>query len=528
MSSVRRDFGALWFLESRQTINRLKFLARSPGRVIFYLAFVGYFVAAALLRAKSTQASLHLPEPYASASLCAFAALLAVIAYGAASGYAGAFSSAADARFLAGSVLDERFVVLWLQVRRALSAMGRMLATVLLYVFFVSHSLARAGFAFSILGGTACATAIAVPALKGSRVLGSRVARSLCGALAAIAILPMLILLSDLFRHSATAAGVERLGLGAAVNAMLHGNALALSALWGFCALLLAAAWLSGNDLYPELYAASLRAQQFRARTKRGGSILFTAEQRYVGRSVKGPLYALFDNMRGSWAIIWKEWIAFVRSPSLQRLFVFGLLGSAAAGVVLAEMSLRTGDSRDASLAMLAPAFTTVLIMVAMGSAITLSNDLRKPVWWLGRDPLWLRLFSWTCATSWRTGAMIYSGLLGWALTMRLQIIAVIGVPVAVVAVVYLRSIGLFIYSLFPSSVDQRGPLAFVRALMTYLLAVPPAVAAVLAYLFLAHRVEVAAAAATGVALLQSLLLVRLAARRIVGSGVAFTQAELA
>jgi hypothetical protein len=107
------------------------------------------------------------------------------------------------------------------------------------------------------------------------------------------------------------------------------------------------------------------------------------------------------------------------------------------------------------------------------------------------------------------------------------------GVPAAVALVLYLRAVGLALYSLFPSTIDQRGPLAMVRMLLTYLLAAPPAVVCAAAG-FELYRAGMAApqalyaAVAAGIitSLVETLALVAFAAARIAGQGVAFARAE--
>src|SRR5579862_5708563 len=109
----------------------MRMLVRRPGRALVYVFALAYFIFISILRARFHH-SPKLPqiaEPYASAIFFAYLVLLGVIAYGAASGIAGAFSSPADALFLTRSKIPERIVVLWLQLRRCATTMLRMLFT---------------------------------------------------------------------------------------------------------------------------------------------------------------------------------------------------------------------------------------------------------------------------------------------------------------------------------------------------------------------------------------------------------------
>jgi hypothetical protein len=234
---------------------------------------------------------------------------------------------------------------------------------------------------------------------------------------------------------------------------------------------------------------------------------------------------AISDTLSGPWTIAWKEWIGFLRSPSMQRIFWLGLFGCAAAGGILGTVVSRSRDPLAETVAFASTAANLVVIFVAMGSAIGLGTDLRKPLWWLGPDPLWQRLFAWAVGTSWRLAACIAAGLLAWSLAMHQGVLAAAGIPLAIAGVLHLRVVGLVIYSLFPSSVDQRGPLAMVRALLTYFLAAPPAVAGiVIGVLF--HTVTGGLAAALISSLLETLVLIAFASARIDGRGAAFAQAE--
>jgi hypothetical protein len=233
----------------------------------------------------------------------------------------------------------------------------------------------------------------------------------------------------------------------------------------------------------------------------------------------------MFQGMRGPWTIAWKEWMAFARSPSMQRAFWFGAAACFACGALFGVVATRSSDPLAEAVSFGSIASQMIVIFAAMGSAIGLAADLRKPLWWMGPDPLWTRLFAWTIGTSWRFAACLCAGVIGWSIAMRVPAIAVAGVPLAIAAVLYLRAVGLALYALFPSTIDQRGPLAMIRALLTYLLAAPPAVVgAVIGHVF--QTVAGGVAAGIGMSLVETLLLVTFASARIAGRGIAFAQAE--
>ncbi len=523
------DLRALGYLEYRQLVNRIRHMLHQPARAVMYVAAVGYFVFIGVLRShgKHSLALTAIPEPYASALFFAYITLVGIMMYGAASGIVGAFSSASDARFLSGSLISERMVVLWLQLRRSGTAMARMLFTVLLYTLIFAHSGSLAGIGLAMFGGTIIATATAIPMLKLRARIGTRSAQSFAGVIAALGILPMTILFASIPPKTFTldsARWIEHLGAGFAFNALFDGNALALAALFAAGAMMIALSYVTGTGLYPDLYASSLRVLAFRERQTRTGAG-FTIEHKYEHRAAANS-HRLLNVMRGPWTIVWKEWIAFMRSPSMQRVFYFGLIVCAGVGIVFGRIVSQSRNELEDAAVLASVVGNMMLIFVAMGSAIGLSSDISKPLWWMGRDPLWMRLFAWTIATSWRLAACLGVGIAVWAIALREGLVAAAGIPLAVAIVLHLRAVGLVLYSIFPSTIDQRGPLAIVRALLTYLLAAPPFIAGFVVLLHDVRHPAIAIAVGIACSLLETLLLVAFAAQRIAGQGVAFAQAE--
>jgi hypothetical protein len=212
----------------------------------------------------------------------------------------------------------------------------------------------------------------------------------------------------------------------------------------------------------------------------------------------------------------------------MQRMFYFGLFVCACVGGLFGHVVASSQNEVEEALGLAYMAGNMIVIFVAMGSAIGLSTDISKPLWWMGRDPLWLRLVAWTAATSWRLAACVGIGIAAWAAVLHASVIAAAGIPVALTVVLHLRAVGLVIYSIFPSTIDQRGPLAIVRAMLTYLFAAPPAIVGTV--LLIVHPADPVWAIAGGVAcsLLETLLLIAFASKRIGGQGVAFARAEAA
>lgn len=523
------DLSALGYLEYRQTVNRIRETLRAPARAAMYLIVAGYFVLVALLRAHGHRALAvtAIPEPYASALFFAYITLLGIMSYGAASGIVGAFSSASDARFLTGSLITQRLVVMWLQLRRSGTAIARMVFTLLLYTLMFSGSGTLAGIGLATVGGTLIATATAIPMLKLRSVIGTRSAQSLAGVLTAMGILPMAVLFASIPSKSAgqvSAVWLEHAGAGWAFNALFDGHPLALLALYAFGALMIAVSYMTGTGLYPDLYASSLRVLEFRERHMRGAGATFAIEHKYEHRHARA--HPILDVLRGPWTIVWKEWIAFVRSASMRRMFVFGLLVCAAVGGLFGHIVAGSKNGLEESIALASMAGNMILIFIAMGSAVGLSADIAKPLWWMGSDPLWTRLLAWNIGTSWRLGACLGTGVGVWSAMLHRPVLAAAALPAAFAVALHLRAVGLVLYSLFPSSFDQRGPLAIVRVMLTYIFAAPPAIIAII--VLVRDPQDPAGAIAAGVAasLLETVLLIAFASRRISGHGVAFARAE--
>jgi hypothetical protein len=525
------DFLTLAYLDSHQLLHRVQSIFRSPGRAILYLVIAAWFVMMAVLRThtRSPLLSVNVPEPFASAIMFAFVALLGIIMYGAASGFVGVFSSAADARFLCGSRLSETAVVTWLQLRRCASVVLRTAFAVLFYALILPagrHVSITGVVGVTIIAATLFTAATAVPMLKLRAVAGARVAQTIAAAIVAAGLLPVAVLLGSLLNpaFSGWAADVQQSGAGFAINALFHGNPAAIGSFYAAAAGMLALSFVTGRDLYPELYSSSLRVLAYRQRRRRLPGVL-TAERSYqIGSPAK---FRLFESASGAWTIAWKEWIAFVRAPGAKRMFFIGLIGCAIAGAILGTAAKQSRDPLDTALVMAASIANMVIIFITIASSFGLAADLRKPLWWMGPDPIWLRLLAWVLATSWRLSVCIAAGTIVFAATLGIYGVAVAGIPIAIAISIYLRSIGLALYALLPSGLDQRGPLAMLRALLTYVFAVPAIAAAVTAGVLTRSFVP-AAVAGIACALCEALVLIVFAAARIQGRGATFAQAEAA
>ncbi|MDQ2872577.1 MAG: putative ABC exporter domain-containing protein [Candidatus Eremiobacteraeota bacterium] len=524
------DYGALAYLEFRQLVNSAKKIVREPGRTILWVLAAGYFVFIGFTRSYGGRyhgAHSGVSEPFASAIFFAALGFAGIGVFSAAGGRVAAFSSIADARFLIDSRLSERNVILWLQLRSSWRLVGRLLFLIVFYAIIFKGAGTVAGMGLAMVGLSAISTAVGVPIVKLQRRFGAFAGYAAAAAVALVAVLPLLVLGGAMLVPSlqGTSDAIVRSGFGRVTDAMLAGNWRPLAIEYLIFIVLLLAAYVGAKDLYPELYASSERYNELRARMKQRG-FTFGQNPKYATSEASTPMHAGESRaLPGAWAIFWKEWIGFRRSPGSQRLFWLGLAGAAIVGAAIGIVASKSDDTLGVSLGIGASLGNLLVIFLALGSAVALAGDLRKPIWWLSADPIRARLYAWVAAASWRTTAVLASAFVAWGIASRAPVVIVFGVPIAAIVIVLLRSIGLALYAIFPSSFDQRGPVAMLRMLLTYLSLAPPAAAWIAVGYFSRSTVN-GGLCALAVAVLEMLLLVEFAAFRIARVGATFAQGE--
>lgn len=524
------DISTLWYLQWRQFVNQLRALVRNPGRAVLwvfialYLAGLGYFKF-------RTRHLYHvpgtIPAPYGAAAIFGLVCLTAVFCSAAASGTVGAFSGEADARFLAMSKIAEPLIVLWLQVRRFATTLVRYGLLILFYGLLFGNQIAYRGIGLAAVAAVLVIAGLAIPTLKLANRVGVKIVASafngiavLFGAAAAVTALgPQTPQIAPL------AAVLQRTGAARAFDAIYHANPIALGILFALAACSFAVGWIAGRDLYPELYASSVKAIQFRRRQSRYGGLTRQTET-YTALAVSDARSA-FDRFGGPWTICWKEWLAFSRSPGAKRNAAIWLALSIAAGIVVGRLGANAHDKAAFSAGIGAGLLNVVIVMIAFFSAIGLAGDLRKPLWWSGNATVFMKLFAWLVGSSWQIALNFTAAMVAWMVAIGDARYAALAPLAMIPCALYLRAIGLALYGLFPSSIDQRGPLAAFRALLTYIGAAPPIACGIVAGLLL-HSPIAGAAALIAAAIVEMLLLVWFASTMVLGRGAAFAQAEAA
>ena len=525
------DFSALAYLELRQAYNHVRHALRQPARLIMYALAIAYFVFVGGARFWAAGHHHHriggIPEPYASALFFGALLVLSLVLVSAAGGRTGAFTSLADARFLIGSHLRERNVIVWLQLRTSWRLIARMLFLIIFYTILYSSAGSFLGMVLSMMAFIAFAASLAIPTMRLQRRFGTRIGYVLpavtgacglagLGALGVAALYP---------QQAHIGAVVVHVGFGRLVQSMFAGAWLPIASLFALTLLAGTTAYWGARDLYPELYRGSSRALDFVRRRKRN-PFAFQSAGRGPSRAVTSERVSASGGMRGAWSLLWKDWVVFKRSRGPSSVFVIGAIVASVAGVGFGVFVRRMPHPLAASIGLGASLANLLVIFVALYSATSLAADIGKPLWWLNADALRARLYVHVAATSWRLAVCIALSLIAWAFVIQNAMFALAAIPLAICVVAFLRAIGLALYSVFPSAIDQRGPIAMLRVFALYLLVLPPLAAGTMTAIF-THVAAGGIGVAVAFAIVEALLLVEFAAYRIARSGVAFARAEL-
>lgn len=525
---MSEDFAALAYLQWRQAVNFVKKTVRAPGRAILYLFAGLYFAALIVMRTRYPRmhgAHHGLGEPYATAAFFGAIAFLAVMGLAAASGHVSAFSGAADARFIVGSKLRERNVIVWLQLRSSWLVLARLLAMAILYAAIYPTAGSFAGMALSILGVGAMGSTFAVPVLR-AKVRGhGKIVTVALSVVAYASVAALLATLAPLVVHSASpvSAQLVRLGFGRTVAELLDANAAYLALLYAIAGGAVALSYFGSTDLYPELYALVLKGAALRSARRRDpfGAMALRLKSKAAAKRSS----ALSTRATGAWTILWKDWLVFRQTRLRVVFFCACFVVVTIGGIVAGVFSRASSEAFGVTVGIASSVGFLVLLFLTISAAVSLAEDVRKPIWWLSAATLRARIYAWLLASSWRTAACAGAAIVAFCIAFRDVRFALPGSIAALLAVAFIRSIGLALYSLFPSKLDQQGPVAFARLLLVYVLLAPVAVAAIAAGILL--RSAAAGAVAGGAVLaIEGLLLAEFAVHRIAGVGAAFAQAE--
>lgn len=541
---MREALAALLYLELRSWVNRLRVIVADPKRLVPWVIFVAWLAFAQVGQIMfmvagraSSRVSPILYRDFAFTLLGAVPGLyvlLVGVVMGASKAAPADFSSPADARYLAGSPLSERTVVLWLQLRKLINprvVIGLFIGTAILAIYTIPLGAAL------VLQLTVLAAFISVVGLQLPLFLARRKMPLLPWTLATWA-----LVLGGL--AAAAIGAAQGLGFrgfppgwrvlatlppGSLVAAGMGGDMRALAAMIVLATLSIGLAVFVAGDAYPELWEASRRRFTVVRAMRRG--FISPMDARRALREARGEpnskqirTAASVKGTRvpaGAMTLVWKEWMALRRRRGglglMAAFLAASLLGGIVAGLVIGS-GPRGGGA-------VVGAVAVPIVLFSAYFRVSLAADLRNPLWWLSAAGVAERLAAWTLA-----GTLPYFVVIGAGVTVALLISEPAVLAVAALAALFvliwtMRTIALAVYAVIPSSLDMIGPGAAIRVIGLYVLSTPPLLSG-LGPGLLSHNVVVGVACGTVVALAESIGLLVFATYRIQGNGLGFARAE--
>ena len=515
MSTLR----ALCYADVRSFVNQLREIRRSPGRAVLWLLFgiaIAAMIALRVIRGAHGPTTLagHDVSYFRTDAIACGSMLLLGVVIATGNRYAGLFAHPAEARFIIGSPATPFVATLYVQARQILIGSARQ-AFGLLYaaLIYLPEALPTSALvrdivlilvAFILIG--------AVPLAR--QLLPQRFVPFAIGAGAIVICAAPLPLIRDavLTFAPATPAG----SLLARLPELHPGRVLLAGAGVQFAAIAVLLACTAGlfayvarvaRDAYPELYELSMK-RIARTERRRGGGLIAAMQ-----RTPRGPARSE-SFTRGAPAgvaiFVWRAWTEYrrtnsVRSTSIETALLLG--GS----YVIARLTAY-GDP-DRAIALAAP-FVIIAFIIAFMRSASLSNELRRPLFWLSGATLFERLCALAVAQGWR--------IIGWCLLAGIGLAAgnapapiIVACALAGPAMVLLAgAIGYASYALLPFEVDQAGPLRLLRLLIGYALIVPPIAAGIAVAIFERGSI-LALVTASATTLLEAAVLLGFAAWRL-------------
>jgi putative ABC exporter len=545
----------LLYLDAHVLLNRIKTAARNPLRLVAWLVFLAVMVSGIQASTSMREAIRLHPPPGAFPTFfdptsflhtaATFVAGVIILVYGVFTISScrqplGTFRSAADARFLCGSALPPRLVVLWLAVRVILSLSWRIPWMLIFFVFVLPTSLgvsASTGLAaFTALLLLTCTVALSIPIfIARQRRFGPNpaIAGWLLVLLGLASVVVAFVALSPgppILPSSLQSVAVS-LPPGSWLVGAFEGNALALLPLAALAAGSLTLTWLVAGDVYPELWQVSARAIILRRAMRRRGPFMTRSDlrrllseagiaeqpgRRTAAASSRGRWVA-----PGAWTILWKEWLSARREAGAMRLPAIALLVAVVLGAAIGILSR---DAPGGGAFLLGP-LAYVVVLGSFFTAFRMSRDLRKPIWWLSASTLRARLSVLLVARSLRLAIPIAAGLLTASVVGGGVGFVLVGAPIVVAACWAINAMGLAAYAIMPGSSDMRGPGGCLRMIALFGMLIPIGIAAIIGGIATGSGVG-SLIGAVLVALAEGWLLVQFAASRLDGNGFAYAQAE--
>ena len=550
----------LLYLDAHILLNRIRTAARNPLRLIFWLIFILVILSSIQARTMMNEAIRSRPAPPPGAGpfptffdpipwlhvAATFLPGIILVVYGIFTIASSrqplpAFRSAADARFLIGSALPPRLVVLWLIVRVILSLSWRLPLMLYFFIFILPTSLGVS--AGSGLGALLALLLLTATVALNLPIFISRQRRvgpnpALVGWLLMVTGLASLVVIfvalspgppSLVLTLQPVAASLPP---GSWLVGAFEGNGLGLIALAALATGSLLLTWLVAGDVYPELWSSSARVIVLRRAVRRRGPFMTRGDQRQLlseagiadtlqRRQTAAPSSQGRWVPSGAWTILWKEWLATRRVASGMRLPAIALLVAVVVGAAIGTLS----RSRPEVAGFLLGPLAYGVVMISLFTAYRLGGDLRKPIWWLSASTLRARLGVLLVARSLRLAIPIAAGLLMASVVGGNAAFVLAGAPIAMASTWAINSMALGTYAILPGTSDMRGPGGCLRVIALFIMVIPIGIAAIVGGIVTESGTG-SLVAAVITALAEGWLLVLFAATQLDGNGLAFAQAE--
>ena len=551
-----QDLGALLYFETRGFVNSVKTIVREPKRLLawsLYALLLGNAWLQRSMQRRFTHIGLDhswFSTLWPAISVIASPALFCLLGYAILASAIRhkprvGFLWPADGRFLCGSQLSPKIVVMWLQLR--VLAMLVLRWPLLLFILVGFPGLATAPLSSVLAGGFAVAAAFLLQwQVSNAVALWSRRARApLIGLGILVALVGVIGLASPLravtlapaHPVAAIAAHPFRLPPGSLFSAGLAGDWAATGILFLLSLMVAAFATAAASDAYPEMWQASTRLFVLRNIARRGtlwlgdGSWrtqLDAAEGNAKQRALRPTASSVDARLTGAWTLLWKDWVGFRRGPlsgwgQVGRVLLIVLIAGGV-GFVLSSSALGAGASEAMLFGLAISGLISYVQILALASA-GVTVELRMPFWSLSAAKLPLRLFAWTCAASWRPALGCAVAGVALAVAAHMPVLAYGAVPAAIALTIATRIIGVAAFTILPHQGDARGPAAMLRLLLVYALFLPTAAAGIGAGIFAGLAAGVAAGAVVLAAECFGLLL--FAATRLEGNAMAYSPPQM-
>lgn len=552
----------LLYLDAHILLNRIRTAARNPLRLVFWLLFILVIVSSLQARTMMNEAIRSRPAPPPGAGplpmffdpmpwlrvAATFLPGVILIVYGVFTVGSSrqplpAFRSAADARFLIGSALPPRLVVLWLIIRVILSLSWRIPLMLYFFIVILPTSLGVSGstglriFLALLLLTTTVALNLPIFISRQRQIGPNPVLYGWLFVLTGLASLVVVfVALSPAPPSLVSTLHPMALSLppGSWLVAAFEGNGLGLVALAALATGSLLLTSLVAGDVYPELWSSSARVIILRRAVRRRGPFMTRGEQRRllteagIGEPARSKRQTSASSGRGrwvpsgAWTILWKEWLATRRVAGGTRLPAIALVLAVVLGAAMGAM---TRSGRADVVGFLLGPLAYAVVIISLFTAYRMGGDLRKPIWWLSASTLRARLAVLLVARSLRLAIPIAAGLLTATVVGGNAAFVLAGAPIAVAATWAINSMALGTYAILPGTSDMRGPGGCLRVIALFIMLIPIGIAAAVG--------GIATESGTGslvatvlTALGEGWLLVLFAASQLDGNGLAFAQAE--